>query len=259
MYKGDQQRLTLYYWAGTLQVTDVVFDPSTNLWACCNMTDGVRTCSTPSNETFQDANPTDLFKSVSIMVQPSSTLTPSPYSSTSTTASSSSASATAATSVTPAAASASPTESSSQSLSPAAAAGVGVGAGLGGGILLAAVAFFVFRYFWRRRRQRLTELDGNNVTPNISPGGGGRGGAMAGSVAGLSFLGSADMHKPPLVYQGYRGYDEPMKSRMGELDASHTEELDGRTVGRRRQDPVSELPSSSTGYSSYLSPTDPRW
>ena len=196
---------------------DAVFDPKTNLWACCDIKNKVRQCQNPSNETFQADSPSALFSAATASATTSLTLTP-----------------TAAVTPTDAAASATDTAAASPGLSAGAAAGVGIGAGVGGILVIAAIAFLIVR--WLRRR-RAAQRDGATVRPELgsvppdepTPMYPGRGGAAAASDPKKD---DKKYQSPPVIGSPQPGPGAPLlghsKSRR-ELDSAPVgrDELDG--------------------------------
>ena len=140
---------------GHLPVTNVIFDPKTNLWACCSgILGGSILCATPTNETFADISPEELFSSAGLPVPTAGAFAPSNFSAPSTATFSSTAPSSSAT-VGPA----------SQTL-PAGpddpmprgrAAGISVGASVGSFLLVGAVILLLCRF--KRQRRSTAERD----------------------------------------------------------------------------------------------------
>ena len=117
------------------------------------MTDGVRQCSNPSDETFLADPPASLLAAATASGSTSLTLTPT------------AAVTPTGTVAAPSAASTASSSSSSHGISAGAAAGIGVGAGVGGILIVAAIAFFVVRWLRRRKAQ---EREGATMRPGSS-------------------------------------------------------------------------------------------
>ncbi|KAL9591465.1 MAG: hypothetical protein Q9179_007694, partial [Wetmoreana sp. 5 TL-2023] len=129
------------YWA-----TDVVYNRTTGLWACCFGDRGTRNCNYPTDDTFQAPPPEELKTIASSTSDPGTSSPTSSASQLRTTTSSAAPSATPNSSSTPQTTHNPCAESGGcpSSLSSGAKAGIGVGATIAG-LALIAMIFFMFR------------------------------------------------------------------------------------------------------------------
>ncbi|KAJ5194681.1 uncharacterized protein N7498_008119 [Penicillium cinerascens] len=131
---------------GGLVGSQITYNSTSGLWACCTYNGGTPDCSEPSDELFAAPGPSSLKTVLHLPTTGSVTYsTPTATATSIGNAHTSSASSSASPS--------SPSSSPSSSIGPGAAAGIGVGAGAGLILIAAVVAFVIFK----RRRPMKTD------------------------------------------------------------------------------------------------------
>lgn len=133
---GSYCKLIFVLRKGGLAGSQITYNSTSGLWACCTYNGGKSDCSEPSDELFAAPGPSSL-KSVLYLPTTGSVTYSTP--------------AATATSIGNTHTSSASTSSPSSSIGPGAAAGIGVGVGAGLILIAAVVAFFIFN---RRRPMR---------------------------------------------------------------------------------------------------------
>ena len=130
---------------GNDRLLDVVYEPSSGLWACCTNATSPVQCQNPFDETFDAPAPTSLSTLFSIP--------PTGFSPTSQVALATGTTTTSVTYTTPAPSATTSVSSQKSGLSGGADAGIGIGVTL---VAVLAIAGVLFMWFRRRKAARLT-------------------------------------------------------------------------------------------------------
>ncbi|KAJ5674495.1 uncharacterized protein N7477_004429 [Penicillium maclennaniae] len=133
--------------AGGLAGSQITYNSTSGLWACCSYDGGVPNCSEPTDELFAAPGPSNL-KTV-LYLPKTGTISYSTSAATATSVSNTSTS--------------SVSSSSSSTVSPGTAAGIGAGVGVGIFLIGLVIAFVIFK---RRKSTAMTTT--TNITPDTS-------------------------------------------------------------------------------------------